>query len=198
MTKQIRNQKAAVKRYEEGVERQIFNMALRKLLYMEGDQLVTDDQGWGASKFGITKKSYPHVDIPMLTVKAAGDIYLRDWWLANGYDRLPMHISEIVFWAAVNVGHQQAVKFLQRALLSVGCELDDDGAIGPITMDALRSCNIQQVLVGYRCEQAGFYRLLVAMKPERAKYLKGWLVRAYGPSFIDPNILPAMKVENVL
>lgn len=193
MTKKMQ---AAQDAKERGIERQIFNMALRKLLYMEGDKFVPEDAGRGASKFGITQASYPSVDIEGLSAKEAGEIYLRDWWMRYGYNRMPMHIGEIVFWAAVNVGNIQATKFLQRALLSVGRELEDDGIVGPITMDAVRGSNIQQILVGYRCEQAGFYRLLAAVDPGRAKYLKGWLVRAYGPSFIDPNVLPAMKVED--
>jgi lysozyme family protein len=104
----------------------------------------------GKTKWGISHRSYPHLDIAALTYQDARDIYIADYWLTSGRqrsccDRMPWPLNAVHFDCAVNVGnwkitkageplfHGRANMILQRAL-----GVDDDGVIGPLTLAALR------------------------------------------------------------
>jgi lysozyme family protein len=84
------------------------------------------------TKFGISAKAYPLVDIDSLTLGEAQIIYLRDYWQRLNCDSMPAPVDALLFDAAVNHGPANAVRILQRAL-----EVADDGDFGPITTAAL-------------------------------------------------------------
>ena len=84
-----------------------------------------------------------------------------------------------VFDLAVNVGHRQAVKLLQRALRACGATVADDGVLGPLTRQAVQVAQPDLLVAALRSEAAGFYRALAQKKPENEKFLKGWLNRCY-------------------
>jgi lysozyme family protein len=44
------------------------------------------DRG-GETKYGISKKSYPNVDIVNLTKEEAAEIYRKDYWIRSGADK---------------------------------------------------------------------------------------------------------------
>jgi len=164
-----------------------FDSAFKRLLIFEGGYVLDElglDSG-GETKYGISKRSYPHVNIKSLTKKQAKEIYLKDWWEKYKYDKMATmaegNYSEIairVFILAVNIGPRNAHKCLQRALLACGEELDVDGIIGEHTKRLLLS-NGHKIIFPFRSEAAGFYRSLVAGRPELKPFLKGWLDRAY-------------------
>lgn len=70
-----------------------------------------DDLG-GETKWGISKRAYPKLDIKNLSRSAAEEIYFRDYWRAGGADALPWPLSLVHFDASVNHGVGRARKFL--------------------------------------------------------------------------------------
>ena len=90
-----------------------------------------DDPG-GGTKWGISKRSYPDLDIKNLTVEQAGAIYLHDFIMyfvkANIHESVIFQLLDF----AVNSGIAGAVKVIQREF-----GLKDDGVIGPKTAGAL-------------------------------------------------------------
>lgn len=88
----------------------------------------TQDPG-GETKYGISKRAYPSLDIANLTIDQAKDIYRRDYWAQVKGDFLPWPLCLFVFDAAVNQGVEPAVKMLQKAL---GCA--QDGIAGADTV----------------------------------------------------------------
>ena len=62
-----------------------FDLAILHILNFEGGlSNHTNDRG-GTTKFGISKKSYPNLDISNLTLEQAKDIYKRDYWQPYPY-----------------------------------------------------------------------------------------------------------------
>lgn len=59
----------------------------------------------GLTKYGISQRQYPKVDIRNLTLEDAKAIYLRDYWNAHGLDSLEYGKALIVFDCAVNGGN---------------------------------------------------------------------------------------------
>ena len=162
-----------------------FDSAFKKLLIFEGGYVLDELDSGGETKYGISKRSYPHVNIKALTKKQAKEIYRTDWWEKYKYDKMANmcegNYSEIairLFILAVNIGPKNAHKVLQRSLIATGEELDVDGIIGEHTKRLLLS-NGHRIIYPFRSEAAGFYRALVAGRPELKPFLKGWLDRAY-------------------
>ena len=131
------------------------------------------------TKYGISAKSYPSLDIPNLSEADARAIYRRDWWDRLGLARLPAPLAAKLLDAAVNLGPRPAVACLQRALNTNGCAIAEDGVLGPATVAAAQSVPADAALPALRDELAGHYRSIVARDPDRERFLAGWLARAY-------------------
>ena len=93
-----------------------------------------DDPG-GETKWGISKRSYPNIDIKNLTLDEASVIYERDFIGPISSRYLPDGITFQLIDFAVNSGISRAVKELQRAMNIVidGQQVEPDGVIGPLT-----------------------------------------------------------------
>lgn len=91
----------------------------------------TDDPG-GETKWGITKRSYPGLDIKELTLERAQDIYLRDFIRPLCKHDLSASLIFQLLDFGVNSGISSAVRYLQAEL-----GVRSDGIIGPITQEAI-------------------------------------------------------------
>ena len=117
-----------------------FDEAFDILIGHEGGHVDHPDDPGGETKYGISKRSYPEVNIAGLTLDDAKAIYRRDYWDRVRADELPSELRFLLFDAAVNAGVAQSIKWLQRA---VGAR--DDGVIGPITLAAIADSNPHQI-----------------------------------------------------
>jgi len=86
----------------------------------------------GETKYGISKRAYPDVDIAGLTQDDAKAIYQRDYWDPHHCDAMPWAVGWVFFDCAVNHGAHEAIKWLQGAL-----SLPVDGVLGPQTLAAV-------------------------------------------------------------
>lgn len=109
-----------------------FDKAFDTLIGHEGGYVNNPADPGGETRYGISKRSYPQLDIARLGLPEAKAIYRRDYWDRAQCDKLPPGVAFDVFDAAVNSGIGQAIRFLQRA---VG--VADDGHVGPQTLAAL-------------------------------------------------------------
>uniref|UniRef100_A0A6M3IWW5 Putative glycoside hydrolase n=1 Tax=viral metagenome TaxID=1070528 RepID=A0A6M3IWW5_9ZZZZ len=120
-------------------------------------------------------------DIRLLTPDKAKAIYRRQWWDRYSYWAIPNDaVATKIFDLAVNAGPSVAGRVAQRAVLACdGTKLVQDGQIGPITRKAIGGILPKLFVTAYRSEMAGFYRTLIAKRPDFKKYETGWLRRAY-------------------
>ena len=109
-----------------------FDRAFELLIGLEGGYVNDPNDPGGETKFGISKRAYPALDIVSLTAADAKQVYRRDYWDFVAGDALPWPLSYFVFDAAVNQGVAPAIRMLQQA---VGVEAD--GVIGPRTLAAV-------------------------------------------------------------
>lgn len=126
----------------------------------------------GETKFGVAKNANLDVDIARLTWQQAKEIYYQRYWLAGSCQALPPRIAVLHFDGCVNHGIKQASKFLQRAV-----NVDDDGQIGPMTLDAVENFEPIEVCEAICDQRANFYHEIVNRKPSQARFLDGWLRR---------------------
>lgn len=145
-----------------------FNQAFDRLMVSEGGYVNNPDDPGGETNFGVSKRSYPEVDIKGLTRDDAKAIYLRDFWERGGMDQFDGAIAFQFFDLAVNCGIQTAARMLQRA-----AGVADDGRIGPVTVAAINNLPVPVLLVRLIAEQLDFRRKLSTFKTFGA----GWTAR---------------------
>ena len=120
-------------------------------------------------------------DIRLMSRADAIQLYRDQWWDRYNYHLYDYPISSKLFDLAVNMGHQQAAKILQRSAGAVlgGIVLVDDGILGSKSRGVILELDPAAMRYAMRSEAAGFYRGLIMAKPVRRKYRRGWLRRAY-------------------
>ena len=89
-----------------------FDEALKFVLKWEGGYSNDPNDPGGETKYGISKRSYPELDIRKLTLKQAKEIYYQNYWLKSGCDKLPFPFNIVVFDTSVNMGRRRAMEFL--------------------------------------------------------------------------------------
>lgn len=138
-----------------------------------GGRLVTDSGG--PTRWGVSKKAYPGLDIANLARETAEDIYRRDYWNKIKGDLLPPPLALIVFSAAVNMGCRRAIELLQEAL-----NVDSDGIMGPQTLIAAQGYRPEYELRA-RFNEAWLrsYFDLSRRKPIYMSWLYGWAMRVF-------------------
>lgn len=121
-----------------------FDQAFEKLIGHEGGYSNNPADPGGETMFGVTKtvaRSWGYagtmVDLPLNTAK---EIYRTLYWNRSRAEDMPDAVRFDVFDTAVNSGVSQAAKLLQRA-----AGVKDDGAIGPITLAAIRAMDPQKL-----------------------------------------------------
>lgn len=82
-----------------------FEKAIQKILRSEGGYVNDPNDKGGETKYGISKRSYPNVDIKNLTLAGAKAIYKRDFWDKVGGDLInDQSIADLLVDSAVNEG----------------------------------------------------------------------------------------------
>jgi len=129
-----------------------FNLAFERLLGNEGGLVSNPADPGGLTRYGISQRSYPDVDIRNLTEADARAIYQRDFWNVLGADQYDGAIGFQLFDIAVNSGVRNAARMLQRAVGAV-----DDGVVGPKTRAAVAAMPVPAVLLKLNAERIEFY-----------------------------------------
>jgi len=153
-----------------------FNQAIDKTLAHEGGATFTNDANdhGGATKYGISQKAYPHVDIQNLTEVQAREIYQRDYWnRVHGDDIHSQAIAENIFDACVNMGVSGGSKLAQTSL---GIE-PADGIIGSQSLQVINAADEELFLAKFALAKMQRYADLCRADSSQKKYLLGWLNR---------------------
>ena len=156
----------------------MFDTCFINLMKHEGGYVNDPDDPGGETKFGISKKAYPDVDIKNLTEVEAKGIYKRDYWDKCRVESVSATLRPIYFDMCVNMGKSRAVKILQKATNAKGAKLEVDGGLGPATIGAIKKHKPE--LERVRSYRVLHYANLVFKKPEQERFWFGWFKRALG------------------
>lgn len=143
-----------------------FDTAFSRLIDSEGGYVNNPADPGGETKFGISKRSYPDVDIANLTLDGAKFLWKRDFWDPLG-DTHPA-IKFQCFDFAGNSGMGTAIRKLQMA---VGAA--DDGHWGPKSAAALAAMDLNDVLMRFAAQRLLFMTSLSTWD----EFGKGWARR---------------------
>lgn len=147
--------------------------ALKFILLMEGGYVNDPDDPGGETKYGISKRVYPSLDIKNLTERHAEKIYRNDYWDPCHCDELPEKLAITVFDCAVHQGVKRARRLLQMAL-----RVTVDGYIGPVTIREAHKAGERAVL-DLLVFRAQHYCDIAVNRERSRKYIKGWFRRLF-------------------
>ena len=153
-----------------------FNKAVEIVLSHEAGYVNDPDDPGGETKFGISKKAYPDLDIQNLTRDDAIEIYYRDWWLKYRYCELrDDQLAGKVFDLSVNMGPAAAHTHLQLAVMKTSDKIIKlDGIIGPQTIAAVNAHPSPRLLLA----ELKLMTIKYYADINNPKFLRGWIYRA--------------------
>ena len=151
-----------------------FTKIINHIIQDEGGYVNDPADAGGETKYGITKRTFPDLDIKNLSLAEATDIYRRFYWIPSKAERLPEDIQAVYFEMVVNMGQGSAVKVLQKACNAIGSQLKVDGRIGNLTITASKRLSKDR-LIAY---QVLYYAQLATRKPDQERFYYGWFLRA--------------------
>lgn len=145
-----------------------FDRAVEFILRFEGD--ISDDpkDSGGLTKFGISQKAYPDLDIRSLTREDAIGLYRRDYWDRCNCSQMPAPLAFILFDSAVNQGPTAAIRLLQKSL-----EVRADGVVGAETIAASFRLPLRNAVAEFIARRAYQY----ALHPDVTRFGLGWFRR---------------------
>jgi lysozyme family protein len=155
-----------------------FDLAVTKTLLREGGSKITRTPGdnGGTTKYGISKRAYPGVDIENLDEEKAKQIYKADYWeKVSGDQIVEQIIAEEIFDTAVNMGVKSAVKLVQLTL-----NLVPDGSFGPKSLAAVNGVRTVEFLTTFKLIKISRYAAICNSDPTQTKFLLGWINRTLG------------------
>lgn len=150
-----------------------FQRCMDLILPEEGGTAHHPQDPGGLTKYGISQRAYPHLDIATLTLEDAKALYRRDYWGKIRGDQLPVGLDLLVLDAAINQGASTAIKLLQEAM-----GLSRDGIPGPLTLSRASDA-LPDILLEFCALRAWRYEI----NPHEDVFGKGWfrrLLRLYG------------------
>jgi lysozyme family protein len=172
-----------------------FVEAVSKTLHHEGFFSDDEDDPGGPTKYGVSLRwlrtkgkwgdfdgdgDVDRDDIWAMEEADAVRLYHEFWWVETKYDKLHKKLGPKVFDIAINMGVKSANKCLQRAVRSAeGSKLIDDGILGRRSIAAIKRAKPDLLLIAFKSETAGHYRMLTELNKVFKKYINGWLNRAY-------------------
>lgn len=145
-----------------------FDTSIARVLGNEGGYVNDPNDPGGETQWGISKRSYPTVDIEGLTRDSAIGIYRRDFWDRAHADLLPPLLQFQALDFAVNCGVETAVRKLQAA-----AGVADDGHWGPVTAAAIKSMPAVALTFRFLAEELDYRRKLAGWP----RYGAGWTAR---------------------
>jgi len=158
-----------------------FAAVIETLLAAEGGYVNHAADAGGATKFGISSRQYPNVNIKSLSLSKACEIYEKDFW--NFYSLNSVHsqpLANQLFMTLINMSPLGAVRCFQKAVNTCGSgvTVSVDGLLGYKTINAINAAPRAWLMDLIRLEVARYYLAVVSENRSQDVFLLGWMRRA--------------------
>ena len=134
--------------------------SIERTLSFEGGYVNDPVDPGGETKFGISKRAFPDIDIKSLTKPDAIKIYRKEYWDKLDDILAPTKVKWKVFDMAVNMG------------------VDTAKAIWVTVKDRDEDWTTDRLLHELSSTQMKYYVKIIKRNPVLVKYLSGWTNRA--------------------
>lgn len=115
-----------------------FQKVVERTLGYEGGYSNDPNDSGGKTRWGISQRAFPTIDIENLTRERAIEIYKEAFWDPLKLDQVKdIDVAAEIFDTNVNSPNKVAARIAQRCLNACGENLKVDGVICPATLAAL-------------------------------------------------------------
>jgi len=90
-----------------------YNVVCGWIAHAEGGYVDNLQDPGGETKYGISKKAFPNMDIKSLTIDEAMHIYNTKYWMPLQLDKYPFGIALFIFDTAILQGVSTAKKIIE-------------------------------------------------------------------------------------
>jgi lysozyme family protein len=142
-----------------------FPRCIKHVLAAEGGYVNDPNDPGGETKFGISKRSYPDLDIQLITQDQAIALYERDFWTPIQGDALPAGLDLLILDHGINAGTKPAVRLLQGLTGAPA-----DGIMGPITLASISGQDTESLITRFSTARLAYYESLSGWR----YYAAGW------------------------
>ena len=156
---------------------------ISKTIYFETggkkDGAYTNDKkdSGGETKWGISKKAHPDLNIKTLTYKDAKAIYEKEYFNKLYETIKDEKLAFKLFDMGVLMGPGIATKLLQRAIVKYRATIKVDSRFGPMTLAAINMAEDDILYEAYLENLRARVYWITLFKPWNRKFLKGWTNR---------------------
>lgn len=147
-----------------------FDHAVSFILKAEGAESNDPHDPGGRTRYGISQRAHPDVNVATLTEADAVAIYRNRYWLSSGLERLPAAVAVAVMDGCVQHGPRPAIRMLQHTL-----GVATDGVIGAETLGAAYRAGAADLLTSYCARRAVYYAHLSSF----GRFGYGWMRRIF-------------------
>ncbi len=163
-----------------------FLYCFKKVIGLEGGYVNDKFDRGGETKYGITKRDYPSIDIKNLTLKTAQKIYYKDYYTRDFMNLNKVEDKELcleLFESSVLMGVRTVAKNLQKALNYMNdneklfSDLKVDGWIGEKSFKALSKVDSKALIKVLNGLQFNKFIKIVERDKTQERFFKGWLKR---------------------
>lgn len=145
-----------------------FQRCIHHILAAEGGYVNDPNDPGKATKFGISKRSYPDFDIKHITESQAIALYERDFWRPIQGDDLPAGLDLLNLDHGINAGVGTAISILQGLTGA-----PEDGIMGPITLASITARDTESLITRFSAARLAYYESLSGWR----HYAVGWRSR---------------------
>lgn len=136
---------------------------------IEGGLVDDPKDPGGLTKYGISQRAFPSVDVRNLSIGQAKDIYLSEYWSPIRGDEMPKPLALYAFDMSVNMGRARGVMILQRAVNADPL----DGVVGMRTLAMSRIADAREAVESMHTQREAYYKSLSNF----SRFGGGWLAR---------------------
>ncbi len=163
-----------------------FLYCFEKVVGLEGGYVNDSYDTGGETKWGISKRAFPHLDIKNLTLDDAKRIYYKKYYATAFMNLEKVSNKELcleLFESAVLMGVKTVAQNLQKTLNYLNSnerlydDLRVDGWIGDKSFEALKCVDSKLVIKVLNGLQFNRLVKIVQRDKSQERFFKGWLKR---------------------
>ncbi len=145
-----------------------FDQAFEFVFKEEGGYVNDPSDSGGETKYGISKRAHPGVDVKSLTKITCKPLY-RVYWENVRAELFPDNLRLQLFDFGFTSGAKTSIRLAQRL-----AGVKPDGKVGTLTINAAKKLSPDDIYAA----RVMFYERLADRRPKDKKYLKGWKARS--------------------
>jgi lysozyme family protein len=151
-----------------------FEQAVKLTLVNEGGFVNNPADPGGATKYGVTQKDMPDVNIADITPEQATEYYREHYWKPLYSEIQSQEIANKLFDMGVLFGIGEAVKLLQIVLQTAYPMLVVDEEFGPTTLGYVNDSDPGTLLAAYKTALVTYTLRIVTNRPNLRVFAAGW------------------------